>query len=139
MNAFQNAIVALLVASASVATFAAERPVRIGELNSYAAQPSFLIPYRNGWRLALKEVNEAGGLLQRRVEVISRDDLGTPGDDVRVAESLLSRHQVELIFGTFLSNVGLAVADFAKQRKVVFLAAERLSDPSRRFFQAWAG
>jgi len=32
------------------------------------------------------------------------------------------------IFGTFLSNVGLAVADFSKQRKVLFLAAEPLTD-----------
>jgi branched-chain amino acid transport system substrate-binding protein len=33
-----------------------------------------------------------------------------------------------MIFGTFLSNVGLAVADFAKQRKLLFLAAEPLTD-----------
>jgi branched-chain amino acid transport system substrate-binding protein len=58
----------------------------------------------------------------------SRDDNGNPGDAVRVAEELVSKEKVDLIFGTFLSNIGLAVTDFAKQRKVVFVAAEPLTD-----------
>ncbi|WP_082549001.1 ABC transporter substrate-binding protein [Rhizobacter sp. Root404] len=104
------------------------QPIKIGELNSYKAQPSFLEHYRKGWQLALEEVNVAGGLLGRPVEVISRDDQGNPGDAVRVAEDLVVRERVDLLFGTFLSHVGLAVADFAKQRKVLFLASEPLTD-----------
>lgn len=103
-------------------------PIRIGELNSYKAQPAFLEPYRKGWELALEEVNAAGGLLGRKVEIVSRDDNGNPGDAVRVAEELVSRERVDLIFGTFLSHIGLAVTDFAKQRKVFFLASEPLTD-----------
>jgi branched-chain amino acid transport system substrate-binding protein len=45
-----------------------------------------------------------------------------------VAEELLSREGASFLVGTFPSNVGLAVADFAKQRKVLFLAAEPLTD-----------
>jgi len=102
--------------------------IRIGELNSYKSQPAFLEPYKKGWELALDEINAAGGLLGRKVEVISRDDNGNPGDAVRVAEELVSREKAEVIFGTFLSNIGLAVTDFAKQRKVLFVAAEPLTD-----------
>jgi branched-chain amino acid transport system substrate-binding protein len=102
--------------------------VRIGELNSYKAQPAFLEPYRKGWELALEEINAAGGLLGQKVEVISRDDNANPGDAVRVVEELVSRERVSVVFGTFLSNVGLAVTDFARQRKVLFLAAEPLTD-----------
>ncbi len=102
--------------------------LRIGELNSYKAQPAFLEPYRKGWELALEEINAAGGLLGRKVEVISRDDNANPGDAVRVAESLISRDRAAILFGTFLSNTGLAVTDFARQRKVPFLAAEPLTD-----------
>jgi branched-chain amino acid transport system substrate-binding protein len=47
---------------------------------------------------------------------------------VSVAEGLISEGRACIIFGTFLSNVGLAVSDFAKHRKVVFLAAEPLTD-----------
>ncbi len=78
--------------------------------------------------LALDEINAAGGVLGRKLEIVSRDDNGTPGDAVRVAEELLSREKAVMLMGTFPSNVGLAVADFAKQRKVPFLAAEPLTD-----------
>ncbi len=107
---------------------ASAQTIRIGEINSYKAQPAFLEPYKKGWELALEEINASGGLLGRKVEVISRDDNANPGDAVRVAEELVSRERVEMIFGTFLSHIGLAVTDFAKQRKVLFLAAEPLTD-----------
>jgi branched-chain amino acid transport system substrate-binding protein len=106
----------------------AQDTIKIGELNSYKAQPAFLEPYKKGWELAVEEVNAAGGVLGKKLQVISRDDNATPGDAVRVAEELVSREGVVLITGTFLSNIGLAVTDFAKQRKVFFLAAEPLSD-----------
>jgi len=104
------------------------QPIRVGELNSYKSQPAFLDPYKKGWELALEEINAAGGVLGRKMEVISRDDNGNPGDAVRVAEELVSREKADVIFGTFLSHIGLAVTDFAKQRKVLFLAAEPLTD-----------
>ncbi|HJX21515.1 MAG TPA: ABC transporter substrate-binding protein, partial [Steroidobacteraceae bacterium] len=81
-----------------------------------------------GWELALEEINRSGGVLGRQLEVVSRDDGGTPGDAVRVAEELISREQAAVLMGTFASNVGLAVANLAQQRKVVFLAAEPLTD-----------
>ncbi len=119
-------VFAAALAGACGAAFA--QPIRIGELNSYKAQPAFLEPYKKGWELAVEEINAGGGLLGRPLEVVSRDDNGNPGDAVRVAEELVSREQATLIFGTFLSNIGLAVTDFAKQRKTVFVAAEPLTD-----------
>jgi len=107
---------------------AAAQPIKLGELNSYKVFPAFLEPYKRGMELALAEVNAAGGVLGRPLEIVSRDDNGTPGDAVRVAEELLAREKVALLMGTFPSNVGLAVADLARQRKAVFIAAEPLSD-----------
>ena len=122
-------ILATAVAGVAFASGAWAQPtIKIGELNSYKSQPAFLEPYKKGWELALEEINASGGLLGRKVEVISRDDNGNPGDAVRVAEELVSREKAEVIFGTFLSHIGLAVTDFAKQRKVLFLAAEPLTD-----------
>ena len=123
-----------LVLAASLAAIAVSLPalaqdtIKIGEINSYKAQPAFLEPYKKGWELAVEEVNAAGGVLGKKLQVISRDDNGSPGDAVRVAEELVSREGVALIAGTFLSNTGLAVTDFAKQKKVFFLAAEPLTD-----------
>ncbi len=78
--------------------------------------------------MALDEINGTGGVLGRKIEVTSRDDNGNPGDTVRVAEELLSREGVSLLFGGSLSNTGLALTDYAKQRRIVFLAAEPLTD-----------
>ncbi len=102
--------------------------IRIGELNSYNRFPAFTEPYKKGWQLGFEEINAAGGVLGKQIEVISRDDGGTTGDAVRVAEELVVREKVAFIFGTFLSNIGLAVADFANQRKVLFIASEPLTD-----------
>lgn len=106
----------------------AQGPIKIGEMNSYKAQPAFLEPYRRGWQMAIEEINAKGGVLGRQLEVVSRDDNANPGDAVRVAEELVTREGVALISGTFLSHIGLAVTDFAKQKKVLFVAAEPLTD-----------
>lgn len=104
------------------------QPIRIGEINSYSTIPQFLVPYRKGWELAVEEVNAAGGLIGRRVEVIARDDGGKPDDAVRHATELVASEKVDLLAGTFLSNVGLAVADFALRNRRLFMASEPLTD-----------
>ena len=101
---------------------------KIGELNSYKAQPAFLDPYKKGWEMAIEEINAKGGVLGKKLEVISRDDGANPGEAVRVAEELVTREGVAMIAGTFLSHIGLAVTNFAGQKKVFFLAAEPLTD-----------
>ena len=73
----------------------AQDTIKIGEINSYKAQPAFLEPYKKGWELAVEEINAAGGVLGKKLEVISRDDNGNPGDAVRVAEELVSREKVD--------------------------------------------
>jgi branched-chain amino acid transport system substrate-binding protein len=117
-----------LFAACGVAPALVAQTIKLGEINEYKQFPAFLEPYRKGMELAVDEVNAAGGVLGRRIEVISRDDNGVPGDAVRAAEELLTRESVTLLMGTFASNVGLAVSDLAKRRQVLFIAAEPLSD-----------
>lgn len=120
-----------ILAAASLAGFAlstSAQTIKVGELNSYKSFPAFLEPYKKGWQLALEEINAAGGAAGRKIEVISREDGGNPGNAVRVAEELLAREKVDLLMGTFASHIGLAVSNLAKQRKVLFIAAEPLTD-----------
>ena len=126
--ALTAALGAVLVLSTAGTALAQQKTIKIGEINSYKAHPAFLEPYKKGMELALEEVNAAGGVLGRKLELVIRDDGANPGDAVRVAEELVSREKVDLIAGTFLSNIGLAVTDFAKQKKVFFLASEPLTD-----------
>jgi len=102
--------------------------IKIGEINSYSGLPSFTEPYRKGWKLALDEINAAGGVDGKLLEVISKDDGGKPADAVTAANELVASNGVAMLAGTFFSNVGLAVSDFAKQKHVLFLAAEPLTD-----------
>ena len=112
----------------AAALASAQGTIKIGELNSYKLQPQFLDPYKKGWELAIEEVNAKGGVLGKKLEVVSRDDGGDPGVAVRVADELVTREGVNIITGTFLSHIGLAVTDYAGKKKVFFLAAEPLTD-----------
>jgi branched-chain amino acid transport system substrate-binding protein len=125
----RHAISLALVSAASVlAASASAQTIKIGEMNSYKAQPAFLDPYKKGWELAIEEINAKGGVLGKKLEVVSRDDGADPGVAVRVADELVSREGVNIIAGTFLSHIGLAVTDFAGKKQVFFLAAEPLTD-----------
>jgi branched-chain amino acid transport system substrate-binding protein len=128
MHSCKTAVALAALAVAGVAPALAQSTIKIGELNSYKAAPAFLEPYKRGIELALDEINGAGGVLGRKLEFVIRDDGGNPGEAVRVAEELTTREGTNLIAGTFLSNVGLAVTEFAGKKQVFFLAAEPLTD-----------
>lgn len=121
-------IFASVVLVAITGSAAAADSIRIGEINSYTRLPAFTEPYKKGWQLAVEEINAAGGINGKTLEVISRDDAGNPGTAVKIAEELVLRDHVALLAGTFFSHIGLAVSDFAKQNKILFVASEPLSD-----------
>ena len=121
------ALALILLLGTGVAAAPAE-PIRIGDINSYTSLPAHTLPYRQGALLAIEEVNAAGGVAGRPLELVSRDDAGQPGDAVKVAEELVTRDRVALISGSLYSHVGLALSAFAQQRKVLYMAAEPLAD-----------
>jgi branched-chain amino acid transport system substrate-binding protein len=108
---------------------AAAQPIKVGEINSYSGIGApFTGPYKAGVEMAVEEINAKGGVLGRKLEVLFRDDKGQPAEAVKHAQELVESEKVALIAGTFLSNVGLAVSDWAKQNKVMFVAAEPLTE-----------
>ena len=119
---------ALLLAGLGASAAQAAGVIKIGEINSYKNQPAFLEPYKRGMELAVDEVNRAGGVNGKKLALITRDDNANPGDTVRVAEELIAREKVDVLAGGFLSNTGMALTDFAKQRKFFYLATEPLTD-----------
>ncbi|MGH8848152.1 MAG: ABC transporter substrate-binding protein, partial [Polaromonas sp.] len=68
---------------ASLLTAQAQDVIKIGEINSYKAQPAFLEPYKKGMELAIEEINAAGGVNGKKVQLVIRDDNANPGDAVR--------------------------------------------------------
>ena len=121
------AAVAAMTAGFGAVGQAAE-PIRIGEINSYTALADFTQPYKKGWQMAVEEVNAAGGVIGRPLEIIARDDGGKPGNAVKIAEELTTKENVDFLAGTFFSHIGVAVTNYSKQRKKLFIATEPMSD-----------
>ena len=118
-----------VLALGAAAPAGAQAPIKIGEINSFSGIGApFTGPYRAAVEMAVEEINARGGVLGRKVEVIFRDDKGQPAEAVKHAQELVASERVHLISGTFLSNVGLAVSDWARQNKVLFVAAEPLTE-----------
>ncbi len=128
MKSWLLGVCAVALGATSAMSVQAQPPIRIGEINSYSAIPQFTQPYKQGWQLAVEEINASGGLLGRKVEVIARDDAGKPEDALRHAIELTSQEKVDVLAGGFLSNVGLALADHALRTKRLFIASEPLTD-----------
>jgi branched-chain amino acid transport system substrate-binding protein len=103
-------------------------PIKIGDISSYSALPIGTRGYRQGFELARDEINDKGGVLGRKLQIIARDDAGKPDVAITQAGQLLDAEQVDLLTGTILSHVGLAVADFAGQKRTFFLASQPLTD-----------
>ena len=122
------AAAALIAAFTGTSTNAAES-IKIGDINSYKRLPGHTIPYRHGVNLAVEHINAKGGVLNgQKLEIISRDDQGKPGEAVKIAEELFRRDGVVMISGSLFSHVGLALTSYAGQKKRLYLAAEPLAD-----------
>lgn len=98
---------------------AADRPVRIGmyaDLSAGTAQ--WGTDAEKGARLRVKEINEAGGVLGRPVELIVYDIEQSPTEAVRAYTRLAQEDRVAVINGSLLSNTALAVAPVAQRVRV---------------------
>jgi branched-chain amino acid transport system substrate-binding protein len=124
----RSSAVAICLAVVTGGAAHAQGTIKIGDINSYKAMASNIGPYRKGVDLAVEEVNAAGGVLGKKLEIVTRDDGANPGDAVRMADELYLKEKVDVLSGTILSHVGLAVADYARQRKTFFLASAPLTD-----------
>lgn len=118
----------LAVALAMPAGAVAADAIRIGEINSHNSLSPVGQAYRNGLALALEEINAAGGVRGRPLELVARDDDGDAEQAARNARDLVNREHVEVLTGTMLSNVALAVSREAARGKTVFVVGDALSD-----------
>jgi len=109
-------------------TMAIADTIKIGEINHYKRMAAFAGPYKQGIELGLEEANASGGVLDKKIEFIFRDDQGKPGEAVKIAEELMTRDGAVMITGTILSHVGLAISSLAGEKGYVYLASEPLAD-----------
>lgn len=122
-----------MLAAATALTLAplaamAQDTIKIGEINHYKRLAAFAEPYKMGIELAVKEINDAGGVQGKPLEFIHRDDQGDPAEAIKIAEELMTRDGAIMLTGSILSHVGLALSSFAAEKGYLYLAAEPLAD-----------
>ena len=80
------------------------------------------IPPRNGAQLAVEEVNRAGGVGGRDLELYIEDDRCKPAEGVAAFNKIMVAASPSIILGAVCSGVTLAIAPLAEMRKVVLIS-----------------
>jgi branched-chain amino acid transport system substrate-binding protein len=125
-----SAIVALGAVGANAAE---EGPVRFGSLvmlTGFLATPG--LDMQRGEEIAVEEINQAGGVLGRKLELIYEDTETTSEKAVEGAHKLIDINKVKIIIGPYSSWAGLAVGEITNQRHILQVAVAPTSPQMRK-------
>jgi len=87
---------------------------------------------QKGAQLRVKDINDAGGIMGRKIELVTYDCKGLPTESVKAYSRLVQEDKVVAVYGSLNSNTGLAVSPVAEQMKVPVIARcmdERITTP----------
>jgi branched-chain amino acid transport system substrate-binding protein len=91
-------------------------------------------PITRGAEMCVAEINAAGGLQGRKLQLLPRDSKANADESVRVARELILKDNVDFIVGSFTSAESPAVSTIAKENKVLMIAPTaktiQLTDPA---------
>jgi branched-chain amino acid transport system substrate-binding protein len=79
-------------------------------------------PILAGAQMAVAEINAKGGVLGKKLELVSRDSKANADEAVRLARELIIKDGVDFLAGTLTSAEAPAVSTVAKENKIVFIA-----------------
>jgi len=116
-------------------TALAQEPIRIGWLSSLTGPLSSAATAENqGVQFAVEEINKAGGINGRQIELLTRDTAGDPTKAVNFAQQLLFRDKVNFIIGPVNSGESLATGPIAAKAgvpNIVIGSIDELTDPKK--------
>ena len=97
--------------------------IRIGEYGSLTgAQATFGVSTDNGIKLAVDEINGAGGINGKTLKLTAYDDQGDPAEAAVVVTKLITQDQVQVVLGEVASSLSLAAAPICQQNKVPMIS-----------------
>ena len=106
----------------------AEDPIVIGTISpNTGSLAAYGTGITTGVELAAEEINAAGGILGRQVEIITTDDQGDPTECLNAFNSLVSQG-VSLIIGSATSGCTSAITEAANEEEVVLMAPTATAD-----------
>jgi branched-chain amino acid transport system substrate-binding protein len=113
-------VAGFLVLLFAATSFAADT-IKIGGMLPLSGRASDLgITCKQGAELAVKEINAKGGVLGKKFELLMADDKSVQ-EAVALAKRYIQKDGVNFLFGLVSSAGSLAVAEVAKQEKVIFM------------------
>jgi branched-chain amino acid transport system substrate-binding protein len=118
-------LLGLLVAAAVSLPFAAsaEDAIKIGfPIPLSGPTAVYGEPILKGAQMAVAEINAKGGVLGRKLELLSRDSKASADEAVRLSRELIIKDNAEFLLGTLTSAEAPAVSTVAKENKIVFIA-----------------
>jgi branched-chain amino acid transport system substrate-binding protein len=102
---------------------AAATTIKIGEFASLTGkEATFGQSSHEGTLLAVEEVNAAGGVLGKQLELVYEDNRSTPGESATIAKKLITRDKVVAILGEVASGRSLEVAPIAQASKIPMIS-----------------
>src|SRR5215471_8756786 len=109
---------AVAVAGISKPAIAAKDPIQVGYLPALTGPSSSTgIGINRGIQLAVQEINAAGGIDGRQLELITRDTQSDPTKAVNAAAELTRGQKVSVVFGPVNSGESLAVVPLLARTK----------------------
>ncbi len=96
---------------------------KVGYINSHSGFMSFMgTAWRDGFLLGIDEINSAGGIGGRKIDVVMYDDESDVPKGVIAFKKLIETDKVSIIIGLSHSGIAIACAPIAEQSKVPFFA-----------------
>lgn len=121
-------VVACLMIGLSIG-WADNSPIKVGVvLPLTGEQAKFGEIEKNSLLMGLDEINKAGGVNGRMIELLIEDDTGKPDVGRSAVEKLISQDKVVALTGGYSSSVTYAVCAVAQQRKIPFLVCTGSAD-----------
>jgi branched-chain amino acid transport system substrate-binding protein len=124
-----SAVALAVAASLGAAAGAQAADIRIGvaeALSGGAAQ--YGVSIRNGFQLAVEEINAAGGVNGNKIELVVEDEQGKKDEAINAFKKLIFQDKVLMLFGPTLSNSAQAADPIAQASKIVVFGTSNTAD-----------
>jgi branched-chain amino acid transport system substrate-binding protein len=112
------------LASAQAARPAAPKgkPIKIAYIQTLSGLAMvYTVGALRAFQMAADEINAAGGVLGRPIQIVVRDSKGVPSEGLKFAREMVANEKVDLLAGEITSSVALAISDYAKSQKMLFV------------------
>ena len=118
---FRN-VIAAAAASLLLAGTALAQPIKVGLSGPFTGgSASMGVSMRDGVKLAVSEINKAGGIMGRQIQLVERDDEAKNELGVQIAQELINKEQVVATLGYINTGVALASQRFYQEAEIPVL------------------